>query len=134
MIKLLPLLCWVLAAICNAVMDTLEHHYPTSIFVKYNPKFWDPKISWKNKYKEGVKAYGPAFFLSTGMLVAFTDAWHLFKSTQIVLIVMAIVTFPYTYEICIFDAIWLNQLVWICLLGTMWNVTFSFMYNRVLKN
>ena len=133
MIELVPLICWILAASCNAVMDTLSHHYSTSIFINYNPAFWNPKISWKNKYKEGVKAFGPAFYLSTGLLVAFTDAWHLFKSIQIVLLGLAIITFPYTYEVCIFDAEWLNQIVWLSILGIMWNVTFSFMYNRVLK-
>jgi hypothetical protein len=124
---------WILAAVCNAVMDTLSHHYPTSIFVNKDPKFWNPKISWKNKYKEGVKAMGPAFYLSTGILVAFTDAWHLFKSIQIVLIVVSIITFPYSYQFCFLDVVWLNQLAWLLLYGIAWNVPFSFMYNRVLK-
>jgi hypothetical protein len=114
-------------------MDTLAHHYPTSIFSNYNEQFWNPKISWKNKYKEGVKALGPAFFLSTGLLVAFTDAWHLFKSTQIVLLAVALVMFPYSTHICWFETMWLNQLAWISILGVLWNVPFSFMYNRVLK-
>ena len=130
---MISIACWILAAVCNSIMDTLAHHYPTSIFSDMNPKFWDPKISWKNKYKEGVKAMGPAFFLSTGILVAFTDAWHFFKSLQIVLLGVTIVMFPHTYEICLFEREWLNQLVWLSALGVTWNVTFSFMYNRVLK-
>jgi hypothetical protein len=114
-------------------MDTLAHHYPTSIFNDMDPKYWNPKISWKNKYKDGQKILGPAFFLSTGLLVAFTDAWHFFKSLQIVLLAAAIVMFPYTFDICLFDREWLNQLTWLVILGTVWNMTFSFMYNRVLK-
>lgn len=127
------LICWILAAICNAVMDTLAHHYPTSIFTKWDSKFWNPAISWKNKYKEGVKAYGPAFFLSTGLLVAFTDGWHLFKSSMIVLIGISIVTFPYTFQICLFNNEWLNGLVWLSIYGIAWNVPFSYFYNNVLK-
>ncbi len=129
----LSLICWILAAICNAVMDTLAHHYSTSIFTKYDPKFWNPKISWKNKYKKGVKALGPAFFLSTGMLVAFTDGWHLFKSTMIVLLASSVILFSHAHFIHILNNIWLNGLCWMCIYGIAWNVPFSFMYNKVLK-
>ena len=126
----LSLICWVLAALCNAVMDTLAHHYPTSIFTKWNPQFWNPKISWKNKYKAGRKSNGPAFFLSTGILVAFTDAWHFFKSTMIVLLAIAVVMFPCT---CLFNNIVFNILTWMFILGVLWNIPFSYMYNKVLK-
>jgi len=131
--SLVSIICWILAAICNSVMDTLAHHYPTSIFNDMDPKFWNPQISWKNKYKDGVKAFGPAFFLSTGLLVAFTDGWHFFKSLQIVLLAVAVIMFLYAFDICLFDKEWLNQLAWLSGLGVVWNVTFSFMYNKVLK-
>ena len=131
--SLISITCWILAAICNSVMDTLAHHYPTSIFNDMNPKYWDPKISWKNKYKDGNKAFGPAFPLSTGMLVAFTDAWHLFKSAQIVLLALSVVTFPYTVKICLFDDYCLNAISWLIILGIVWNSVFSYMYNKVLK-
>jgi len=131
--SILSITCWILAAICNAVMDTLTHHYPTSIFNDMNPKYWNPQISWKNKYLDGVKAFGPAFFLSTGILVAFTDGWHLFKSIMIVLLALSVVTFPYTIKICLFDNYCLNAIAWLIILGTVWNVTFSWMYNKVLK-
>lgn len=40
-----------LAAICNAVMDVITHHYWTCIFFNlHNHKYWDPKVSWMNKY------------------------------------------------------------------------------------
>jgi hypothetical protein len=39
-----------LAAVCNAIMDVLSHHYPRSIFNRFNPKWWNPKTSWMNKY------------------------------------------------------------------------------------
>jgi hypothetical protein len=88
-------------------MDTLDHHYSTSIFIKWNPKFWNPDISWKNKYRKGVKDLGPAFFLSTGLLVAFTDGWHLFKSIMIVLLGISIVALPYSIHFDFFDRLWL---------------------------
>jgi hypothetical protein len=134
LMEYISIICWILAALCNSVMDTLAHHYSTSIFKNMNPKFWNLKISWKNKYKEGDKSMGSAFYLSTGILVAFTDGWHLFKSSMIVLLAISVIMFPYTYQICIFNNIILNNISWIIILGVTWNIPFSFMYNNALKN
>jgi hypothetical protein len=61
-------------------MDKLQFHFDGSIFKKYdNRLFWDPSISWKNKYKDGDPTNGEKFFLSKTLLVGFTDAWHMFK-------------------------------------------------------
>ena len=129
----ISILCWILAAICNSVMDTLSHHYNTSIFSDYaNFRYWNTAISWKNKYKNGNKAEGPAFFLSTGILVAFTDGWHFFKSSMIVLLAISVVAFPFTYQVCLFDNVWLTIISWIIIYGTAWNVPFSIMYKRIL--
>ena len=72
----------------NAPMDKLQFHYEQSIFSNWNNKdpdkagFWDDprKESWKRKYKNQDQAQGPAFFLSTTLLVFLTDAWHLFQT------------------------------------------------------
>lgn len=70
-----------LAAIFAAAMDKVQHHYPKSIFSKWTwlkPEFADPKISWLNKYKDGVDS-GPKFWGSTTVLVFLTDLWHLLQ-------------------------------------------------------
>jgi len=65
---------------CNSVMDKLAHHYSTSRFSqKKNQLWWDPDISWRNKYKDGDPDKGPKFFGSTTFLVFTTDAWHFYK-------------------------------------------------------
>jgi hypothetical protein len=92
--------------------------------------FWNPKVSWRNKYLGGEKANGPAFYLSTGILVAFTDGWHLFKSMMIVLLAVTAAILP---DITYFTWTWLDIICTIVILGTAWNVTFSLMYNVVLK-
>ncbi len=44
--------CFGIAGLCEAIMDTLQFHYESSIFYCFKKKyFWDPKISWYNKYK-----------------------------------------------------------------------------------
>lgn len=73
-------LLFILAGLSEAVMDTLQFHYSSSIFYELkNKNFWDPDESWKNKYKNGDPESGPKFPLSTTLLVGLTDAWHFFK-------------------------------------------------------
>jgi hypothetical protein len=47
-----------LAAICNSVMDSVAHHFPNSVFKQRKAIFWDPSISWKNKYNDGDPSKG----------------------------------------------------------------------------
>lgn len=82
MYLLLILLCGIIlisiAGYSESIMDTIMFHYKRSKFVKKTKQiFWNPKKSWKNKYKEDLKT--PKFFLSTTLLVFLTDAWHRFK-------------------------------------------------------
>jgi len=41
--------------------------------------WFNPKISWKNKYKNNDPKQGAKFFGSTTFLVWTTDAWHFFQ-------------------------------------------------------
>ena len=75
----------ILSAISEAVMDKLQFHWSKTVFAinpdRYNPKFWNPEVSWKNKYKyiETLEPLEPKFIGSTTLFVFTTDAWHLFK-------------------------------------------------------
>lgn len=64
---------------CNGLHETLHHHYQSfqGWFPHADAQYWNPAESWKNKYKDGDPDQGPRFFLSTSVLVAFTDAKHL---------------------------------------------------------
>jgi hypothetical protein len=81
-----------LSTICRAIKDTIAHHYSTSIFSgeKFNPLFWNPNISWKNKWKNGDHKQGEKFKFSSTALVLTTDAWHLFSSLELGFIHLAI--------------------------------------------
>lgn len=76
---ILAVVFFVLPGVFEAVMDTLQFHFHDSIFSRFNQKFWNPSISWMNKWKDGCKKFGPKFFLSTTLLVFTTDGWHLMK-------------------------------------------------------
>ena len=68
----------VLSGASDAVRDKILFHYDNSIFSKLKKQqFFNPEISWKNKYKSDLKT--PRFFLSTKSFVFVTDAVHLSK-------------------------------------------------------
>ena len=70
------ILCF-LAGFFKAVRDTLQFHFGKSIFKNWNSDFWNPSVSWMNKYKDYPADKSEAFFLSKTVLVSLTDAWHL---------------------------------------------------------
>jgi len=116
------IICILLSAICDSIMDTLAHHYAVSRFKKLNPYYWNPDISWLSKYIDRDPAKGQVkwnfFIFSITKHVAFTDAWHFFKSLKLVLWCVAIGI--------------LTQWYWVIILGVGRNYVFSFYYDYVL--
>jgi hypothetical protein len=74
-----------LAAIFEAIMDTLAHHFTGSVFKNLNPKFWNPNESWVRKHELGG--------LYKSILSPFTDAWHLAKLIMLSFIVGTVVAY-----------------------------------------
>ena len=81
------LILFTFSGIFEAIMDKIQFHYNKSIFPK-NSLFWNPELSWKNKYKDDLKT--PKFFGSTTFFVIFTDAWHLLKYIMILAIAISV--------------------------------------------
>ncbi len=69
------------SGVSKAIMDKVNFHFKHSIFnsLKFKQTFWNPKISWKNKWKNNDKSQGEKFLFSSTILVFTTDAWHLFQ-------------------------------------------------------
>jgi len=78
MILAIVIVLMIISGTAKAVKDKVSFHYGGSVFVGRNAYFWNPDVSWKNKWKGGMKSFGPKFFGSTTFLVWTTDAWHLF--------------------------------------------------------
>ena len=59
--------------------ETLQFNYKVfeKTFPGANKQWFDPKVSWRNKYEGGDPDNGPKYFLSTSLLVMFTDQYHL---------------------------------------------------------
>lgn len=68
-----------LAGSAKGFNETLQFNYRIfeKTFPGANDQWFDPKKSWRNKYEDGLPDNGPKFFLSTSVLVMFTDQYHL---------------------------------------------------------
>jgi len=81
-----------MSGIAKAVSDKLHFHWEHSIFKnnKLFPEwFWNPKISWKNAYKNNDPKQGSKFFGSQTIFRGFTDGWHITNQSSFFAIVVA---------------------------------------------
>ena len=69
----------------DGTIESINYHYEDGFKLrcpKANDHFWNPAISWKNKYKNNDPAQGPKFAGSTNVFVFTTDAYHLLRATS----------------------------------------------------
>ena len=81
----------------KAISDTLQHHYPISIFVKNNSLSFFGSHSWKRKKKFELRTdlVGKLlnwFYQNTFVLLS--DAWHFFNSLNIISLLLAMYFVP----------------------------------------
>lgn len=91
LLNLIPFLLMIIGGVAKGVADTVMVFFDTSVFRKLNPLWWDFNKSHPNKWKNGDKSKGDAFWKSSTWFVAVTDAWHLFILIEIVCFIIAIV-------------------------------------------
>ncbi len=80
-------ICMALAFVGFGIMDELAHHYDsiTVNWIRSNPKFWDKRLSWMNKWKVTYNKGLPIvsdkekFWGSSRWFVFLTDGWHLMQ-------------------------------------------------------
>lgn len=101
-----------LCAFFKAVSDVLADHFPSSIFSKLNPMFWDKEISWQRKYKKGWQYWDPI-----------SDAWHISNGCMISCFIAAGIFFPAYNPIIVFGAA-----------GVWFTLVFNTFYNHILKH
>ena len=85
----------IIAGILNGLMDLISFRWNKSYFSKIKNKrliqFMNPKLSWRNKWKNGDINNGPKFFGSSTFLVWTTDLWHLLKVLMITCLLFGII-------------------------------------------
>ena len=112
----LSLVFFALAAIMNAVMDTLQFHFERSIFRNLDPKFWNPNVAWRFAWVVPFTSYK-------------VDAWHLSKSSMIIFCALS--------AVCLIGgcdpvAPWWAYPMSLLIYGAIWNGTFNLFYNTLL--
>lgn len=120
------LTCFLLAlsGLFKAVSDILQHKYKNSLFVRFNPYFFDPNLSWKNKYKDKDPKNGANFLGSTTVFVFLTDAWHLSNFIKLSCFQLAI-------AINFADNL-LNIFIYFLVFKIVHNVVFELFYSKIL--
>jgi hypothetical protein len=125
---IIGLLCFIVAAICESVMDVLQFHYMRSLFKDFkNNIFWDPEISWRNKYKKGDPKEGPKFIGSDTLFVGFTDGWHLFKMFRTFCIFLGIF-----FLLLQFTSFWVSLLI-VVGIRIFFGIAFTIFYDLFQK-
>lgn len=68
-----------LAVFCNGCMDSLRHSFTKSFAKNWSKDFWNPLISWLNKYNNRDPKQGRRKIWFIVIPAALTDGWHLLK-------------------------------------------------------
>ena len=111
----------IVAGVAKAIMDTLQFHF-YEMRIKLDPGYWNPEISWQNKYYWSKGKGKFVEWLLCGPLVFITDGWHLmqFVFLNTMMIVPAIVQ-P-----------WYNSILIFFVIRVIFGILFSLFYNLIL--
>ena len=108
---MLSILFILIGASCDAMVDTLSHHwYMFRWKGKVNEQWWDPTLSWMNK--NDLKWYQP---------LQLSDAFHFFKTIRIICWMLAVV---YYHPM-------MNMPLDFLLIGFLRNEMFSLCYDKL---
>jgi len=130
----IPIILYCISGALDAVMDTLKDHFSISVFKNLNPHFWNPAISWKNKYVDGDPAKGhrkiTILCLTFDYPDALSDGWHFFKVLREGFNILAIVSALIIPHV---DFTIFGSLIFITVAGIFRNWSFNLFYNHLLK-
>lgn len=82
----------IVSGFCDGTSEVLKIKYDSfeRVFPNANDQFWDYRISWKNKYKDG-NPPDPAFLGSKTSLVWTTDGYHMMRAIRNATMITALV-------------------------------------------
>ena len=87
-----PAALFFLAGATDGLNQVISHQYPKfkKAFPDANDRYWSPGISFMNKYKNRDPAQGERFWGSSSIFVFTTDAYHLTRFTEHLLLAGAV--------------------------------------------
>jgi hypothetical protein len=119
---------FIIASVSYGIMWTLQFRFYRSVFFSLeNEQFWNPKLSWKNKWKLKEGRMVEKFPFSSTFLVFLTDAFHLFQFfflNSIIILISLLVS--QLYEI--------NIIIMFVGIRTLFGLIFTVLFDRILMN
>ena len=73
------------SGLLDGTIEAIKFHYHSGFkprFKNANDQFWNPDVSWTNKYKNGNPEEGAKFLGSTNSLVFVTDGYHALRTSK----------------------------------------------------
>lgn len=131
-----------IAAFLSASMDTIDHHYPESVFKDLPEYFFHDWTRLYEKDPDGnlirplIRKAWDFGFIKINIHPIFFDAWHLAKTLLIFMIILYGATFVFARERFVFY--WKNLDHWMILIflivlyGFIWNLVFNLFYDSIL--
>lgn len=111
-----------LSGISEGIMDWIQFRLNAGHHL-YSSMFWNPKYSWRNKWKNGDPRQGERFWQSSRLFVFVTDGWHLMKMSRNLLLFVGM------FHIATYDLSLLAALILIVVCRLMYGLGFSIAYN-----
>lgn len=123
---ILYIILFLIASISYSVMWTLQFRFYRSIFFSLkNEQFWNPSISWKNKWKEKAGRMIEKFPFSSTFLVFLTDGFHLFQFFFLNSIILLI-------SLLLFDVYNINCMLTFLGIRALFGFIFELLFSRIL--
>jgi len=109
--------------------ESLKWHYDQfeNTFPEANNEYWNPELSWRNKYKNGDPVQGPAYFGSTTFLAWTTDGYHLMRTSRNVMLGATLFLTPR----CEFD--WRRMLLRVVVYSLSYQAGFHLTYTLIFR-
>jgi len=126
--EIAPIATMFLAGAANGLNQDLLFHYHEfeSTFPNANPQFWDPELSWRNKYLNGDPAQGERFPGSSTIFAGFTDGYHSTIMTRNLFITTSICLSPQTRG-------WKPFLTKTLVYSLSYGLGFELVYNKLIR-
>lgn len=122
----------IIAMMCYISNSVLLFRFDISIFSRFNEVFWNPQISWVNKYKyDSLGKRTSKFFLSTTVLVWTTDAYHLLQFIYLSCIQLSMAILLNNYIVVIDNKI-INCIFIFISIKSTFSFTFEKMFSKLL--
>ena len=137
----LGVLFFVLASICNAIMDVCDHHYYKSIFKKMCKTqkcsyWWNQNAGWKNKYVDRDVSKGRVKWHFLGITfnkpVQICDSWHFFKALMVIFLAISTILYIPLINFHFIKNELFYFFIELIFFGFLWNLPFSLFYDKIL--